>query len=289
MAKIISSLIGGLGNQMFCIAQAVALADKLGCSKIVLDGSFYRSRHNTLADGNSRSLNWNHSPKVRMAIDSCTKGDRFFAKTAYSAAARSTASTFLGTEYATDYLSLDRLANLGFKARRIVIANIIPSAKFLSGNEECLRELFWPKNVNVLNQCSAFLSALPRPILGVHLRRGDYNFVGSGFDVIPVERVNSKIAVQRQYKTVVVVSDSPSSYEDIRHGNVVPSPFSQQAWADQYLLGACDGVLIANSTFSWWPAFLLTHPKAGKVFFPMEWSYPEHCHASLPLTQWEAY
>lgn len=126
----------------------------------------------------------------------------------------------------------------------------------------------------------AALASLPRPVASVHVRRGDYlahpnlNICGSAY----YERA-AKAAAQDGTAAFLVFSDDvdycrknlslgnlPVAYVDWNRG--------MEAWRDMALMARCDAHVIANSSFSWWGAWLDPAPDKS-VFAPLIWNRRE--------------
>jgi hypothetical protein len=116
----------------------------------------------------------------------------------------------------------------------------------------------------------------------VHIRRTDYLVYSMYFHIMPVEyyqRAAAAIRVDHPDTTFVVFSDDivwceNSPLRDVLGERVL---FHRDAvsWAtkpsDQYdlfLMMACDRHIIANSTYSWWGAYLSDDPAP---IFPSQW------------------
>jgi hypothetical protein len=114
--------------------------------------------------------------------------------------------------------------------------------------------------------------------VGIHVRRGDYlnttNQTVHG--VLPIdyykkaiEFITNKIA----NPTYFIFSDDPNwcqtdlSFIEINY-QVVSG--SYPAWADMYLMSLCQHQIIANSSFSWWAAWLNEHEEKI-VIAPKTW------------------
>ncbi|GAB2698807.1 alpha-1,2-fucosyltransferase [Mucilaginibacter koreensis] len=114
--------------------------------------------------------------------------------------------------------------------------------------------------------------------VSVHIRRGDYlkPAVGAYHGVLPVKYYEDAAAVIEQQIT------SPSYFifsDDIHwchehlscfnHGRFI-SANSRESWVDMYLMTLCRHHIIANSSYSWWGAWLSKHPKKV-VIAPEKW------------------
>lgn len=122
--------------------------------------------------------------------------------------------------------------------------------------------------------------ALPRPVTGFHVRRGDA--VGSDHWLLLEETgyyERAKACFDSVDCTFLVVSQDPEWCEThLRAPNTVIAPEAPAA-IHLALLAACDHLILANSTFSWWAAWFQAQPGGpaehrGKVVAPKRWYYP---------------
>lgn len=101
--------------------------------------------------------------------------------------------------------------------------------------------------------------------VGIHVRRGDY--VGNPFYVDLMETDYYQRAMDEfEGEEFIVFSDDIEwcKKQDIFKG----CEFSEGSELEDFnKLASCDGVITANSSFSWWAGFL----SCGKVVAPIEW------------------
>lgn len=60
----------------------------------------------------------------------------------------------------------------------------------------------------------------------------------------------------------------PPHVEFVRVDDTIPD------WKQMLIMSLCDDNIIANSTFSWWAAFLNLHPMK-RVYYPAVWFGPD--------------
>jgi len=142
-----------------------------------------------------------------------------------------------------------------------------------------------------------FLDELKDPIF-LHVRRGDPNLVDSrGFKWSytqcsdqhppqPLEYYEKALALFPEDQEVVVVSDSPEwvleqeLFKPDRFYVSTPeekySDGSYTPYVDLCIMANCKGGIIANSTLSWWGAWLQNG--AGKIVAPKTWFGPSYGH-----------
>ena len=105
--------------------------------------------------------------------------------------------------------------------------------------------------------------------IGVHVRRGDYLKLGWALDMDYYKRamdfIKSKLDDPKFYVFTDDVEYCENNFPGCRIISIGPVE-------DFYLMSMCGGFnIIANSTFSWWAAFL-NHRKRG-VIQPIDWKY----------------
>jgi hypothetical protein len=168
--------------------------------------------------------------------------------------------------------------------------------KYFSHIKDQIREDFAFHN-DLSEPVQGFLSELKDPIF-LHVRRGDPNLVDArGFKWSytecsdqhppqPLEYYEKALAMFPEDQEVVVVSDSPEWV--IEQELFKPDRFyvstpeekypdgSYTPYVDLCIMANCKGGIIANSTLSWWGAWLQN--SAGKIVAPDMWFGPSYAH-----------
>lgn len=117
-------------------------------------------------------------------------------------------------------------------------------------------------------------------IISVHIRRGDYlrkpiilewhGVMGKEYYAEAFEQ----IAKQQRIDRVLYFSDDPEwvSRELIpmMNGEIISSTVSKNQYQDFYLMQQCSHNIVANSSFSWWAAYLNSNPDKI-VIAPKRW------------------
>jgi len=108
-----------------------------------------------------------------------------------------------------------------------------------------------------------------QPIM-VHVRRGDYR--QGGFGLLGPRYYRNALRQLRAVgidRPVWIFSDEPSSTPDylLNLGRMVSSPIG--AHEEMYLMSFGAANVIANSTFSWWGAWM--NPDDVPVIYPKPW------------------
>lgn len=123
--------------------------------------------------------------------------------------------------------------------------------------------------------------------IGVHIRRGDYVLSKSASRVyrqIPVEYyLNALELLPKKNRIIVFSDDAQISAEFAQHVGGIDARQLNLSTEDEFcLLMACENHVIANSTFSWWAAYLGHHPD-GKIISPNSWFIDVTRNSSNPL------
>jgi len=145
------------------------------------------------------------------------------------------------------------------------------SEKYFSHCASRIRELFTP-----LRQ-----ARFPRQerTAAVHVRRGDYLLLPDKHPVLPLEYYREAMAVLRKrgISRFLVMSDDLPWCRARRWGPGVEVIGDLDA-LDQFALTiSCRGHAMANSTFSWWGAWLGPDPEKA-VVAPKRWFGPGYAH-----------
>lgn len=123
---------------------------------------------------------------------------------------------------------------------------------------------------------------LPRPVVGVSFRRGDFVSLGHTLPLAYYDAALAQLRDRAEIGSVLLLGDDADFVElmGLRLGGSVPFvnglECSQDAVINMAMLAACDHNVIANSTFSWWGAWLAEHrnPRPDRVVLaPKAWRH----------------
>lgn len=140
------------------------------------------------------------------------------------------------------------------------------SEKYFAGIEKQIREVF-TFDERMLNTRTAALSnqiASGGTYASIHVRRGDY--VKEGRNLCSKEYYEDSICqLQKEDLEMrfVVFSDDIEWVRDsidIPNAIYVDWNHKEDSWQDMYLMSRCHHNIVANSTFSWWGAWLNANP-----------------------------
>lgn len=115
-----------------------------------------------------------------------------------------------------------------------------------------------------------------KKVLAVHVRRGDYvtNQKARSFHGVLDSNYHDKaikLALKLQsFDDVFIFSDDPVWCKEQFPGYTVIQPFVENPFLDMYLMSKCHSNVIANSTFSWWAAWL-NQGAEKMIFAPQRW------------------
>jgi hypothetical protein len=149
-----------------------------------------------------------------------------------------------------------------------------------------------------LKPCQEMIESVKEPIM-LHVRRGDPNLTdvrgfkwsytqcGSMHPVQPVEYYERALAEFPEDQPVIVFSDSIDwvKEQEFFSGDrfLLSEPKDKYAdgsftpYADLCLMSLCSHAIIANSSMSWWGAWLQTNPNK-KVIAPKMWFGPDYAN-----------
>jgi len=278
---IISNIIGGLGNQMFQFAAARALAMrknvplKLDVSDFATYGlhqgfelgSVFNIAIDLAGSQDVRKiLGWQSSPRIR----------RFLLRRRFAVLRSSKLVIEPGFGYWNGFHNLPGDCYL---------SGYWQSEKYFHDAAVLLRRDFTFRQPfdNTNAECSSLISEVNS--VSVHVRRGNYAndaFTSATHGMCSIEyyRQALQLVGQRVPNAQFFVFsddicwvkknlplDPPFHYVDFNHGS--------QSFNDMRLMSMCKHNIIANSTFSWWAAWL--NPGVDKIVVaPRRWFNIEH-------------
>ena len=280
---IISRIDGGLGNQMFQYAYGLYLAQR-NQTELLLDTSSYASgpQHGYLLDRfsiSSRRLNHHEQELIptRYREDSGESSD-----------AQGLGNILLGNFFGPQ-LRRHKESTFGFQRRHLrvrdnrYLVGYWQSEKFYPGLRDRLLQEFQPVSplsatsqqyAEQISTCSS---------VAIHVRRGDYvkdpaaAAIYENLSANYYHRCVKEFQAYRPGTHVFIFSndipwcrenlsfDAPTHFVDHNNGAT--------AHEDMLLMSKAACCVIANSTFSWWAAWLNNRPQKT-VFAPLHWFRP---------------
>lgn len=277
VAMLINRLSGGLGNQLFQYAFGVYLEEKLG-QKVWLDAAYLsENRHAALLTQRDYSL---HIFKIRPRF--CNQWHlALFQQSRYWRLNALAEKTFNLSDYKIITES-DEDTQVETIHPPALLQGTWQDYKYVQATEPILRQrlqfrqapkgeaLRWQQRID------------SEPVaIALHVRRGDYLKPHVSQLLPPLPMDYYKNAVSCVYERVgdkaffYVFSDDTAWCREqfARIGlphEVVPNYFENHPFADFQLMTRCRHFIIANSTFSWWGAWLGNAPDK-QVWTPARW------------------
>lgn len=275
---IVIQLQGGLGNQMFQYAIASILA-KRNKTNVLIDECFYKKSEKTLgitprkfeldifennykkatdSDINSfLHLSTINKLKIRIGLN--------FPKT-YNEPS---------FDFQTDVLSIKP---------PVYLKGYFQSYKYFIGHEDLIRQLFtFPldkldkENYKLLNTINTSNST------AIHLRRGDYvnnKFAAAYHGSCSLDYYYRAIKIieskNKEFNLVFFSDDNDwvkEQFKDLPYSKIfIDNNKNENSWKDLLLMSSCRYNIIANSSFSWWAAWL-NENKNKIVIAPEKWFF----------------
>jgi len=294
---IISKITGGLGNQMFQYAMGRRLAEQHG-TELLLDTSNYgvkgESRPASLA-AFSRPLGLSRfqiKAKVAQPEEVARLRDEYYRATTRDRVVRKirrfwrnflrNRSHMIETQYRFQPEALTWPDD-------VYLQGFWQSPKYFDDIAAIIRKELQPVDQSVVTSARKTIERIKSighsTVVSLHVRRGD---IAHAHEALREKNTTHGAPVTRQYlegamekfdpaTCFFVFSDTPKDIEwcrqNIHAKNLEFSSAESDIW-DFAAMTECDHHIIANSTFSWWAAWLDAKP-GRRVIAPRVWSPPE--------------
>lgn len=238
--------MGGLGNMMFQVATAYSLSldNDDECKFSLIDGKFSRSVAKRFGEHtNATCYQDNIFSKIQL-INKCP------------------AATYRERDF--------RYSKIPYE-KNLCLEGYFQSEKYFKHNRKKIIELF---DYNIGDKYDYLFD---RETVSIHVRRGDYlNFL----NVHPVCNLEYyKHALERfedtQYKILVFSDDILWCKNNFNNEFVFME--GTPDYVDLFLMSRCDHHIIANSSFSWWGAWL-NQNENKKIIAPKNWFGTSNSH-----------
>lgn len=227
---IVCKLEGGLGNQMFQYASGISIAMR-----------------------NQRPINFYWDPSV---------GDT---KRPFLLNEFDNVEVVMFNDVPTGYQTV--IDNFNYDEftipkEKVFLSGYWQSEKYFKQYELGIRNLF--KIDDVLKY------TIPNNSVSLHIRRGDYLNKPEVHPTQTLEYYENALKTIGEYNKVFVLSDDIEWCKgNIKFDNVIFVE-GQSEFQDMKLMSLCEHNIIANSSFSWWGAWLNNNPNK-KVISPCHW------------------
>jgi len=270
--------VGRLGNQMFQYAALKGISSNMGFEYIIPPDCDFNKKHNYgLIDAfllkTNKNIGWLNSNEV-VSEQGFNFDENLFNN------------------------CKDNVNILGF----------FQSERYFNHIEKEIREDFTFHN-EILEPCLEFIQSYDKPPILLHVRRGDPNLDDNGFKWAytecsdqhppqPISYYEKSLKYFDEDVPVIIFSDYPEWVKEqdlfsaerfsISTPEVKFSDGSYVPYVDLCLMSLCSHAIIANSSLSWWGAWLITNPNK-KVIAPKKWfgsAYSDKNTSDLYCDDW---
>lgn len=276
--EIVVRQISGLGNQLFQYAAGKYYARRYGASmRMMLD--LPRRWHSY---GSPRPFLLSHFSisepfEVIRSYERLLISERPQLKAALGLAGRPLGIQVVAEEPSQRYRFLEDLP-LEKSTRTLYIKGYWQAHRIADDNEQDLRSsLRFREPASGKNLAVQETIAAARTSISLHVRRGDYTLASEGNIALPIEYYRQAIAsFQERFNQpsfFVFSDDIPYTRANLPSNlNIVFVDHNDDfsSYEDLRLMSSCQHHIIANSTFSWWGAWL--NPRKEKIVYaPKQW------------------
>lgn len=157
----------------------------------------------------------------------------------------------------------------------LLLNGYFQSERYFEKHRDQIVALFQPDEPT-LKEVRAYLDGVVgdnTSVTAVHIRRGDYLNSPDRHPILSTGYYRDAMHQIGQGHFVFVSDDMNWCKKNFQGENIHYSPFMDEL-NDLALIAACDHQIIANSSFSWWGAYLCTSEN-NKVLAPKAWFGPK--------------
>lgn len=241
---------GRLANQMFQYASLVGIADKLG-----VDYSIPNHNESYFDGINNLKIELFDCFNITPLKIGSIKTNRYVHESGFS----------------FDSSMFKLKSNPDFS-----LVGFFQTEKYFKHVEENIRKQFTFKK-KILDVCSnASKNNFENPI-SLHVRRGDYLKLSHNHNVLGLDYYEKALNQFPKDQQVIIFSDDPKwcKEQKLFKGDRFLVSEKNSSYVDICLMTMCSDFIIANSSYSWWGAWLANR---GKVIAPSKWFGPDNQH-----------
>lgn len=236
---VIPQIVGGLGNRLFILSAAFGLASEQGKEIVLSDSLICATHHN----GDIQAYNY-FFRNIKRVDNERIKNATTIREPPYSSG---------------NYVPLPNHAN------DVILDGYFQSEKYFKHVRSYILEQYGcPIDVrNILEKKYNFANSV-----FLHVRRGDYLVCNpldiSGYYKRAVKRFPDNITWYIFSDDIQYCIDNPDSIPIDREKNTVIYVHEDEI-ISLWMMSLCEGAVCANSTFSWWGAYLQREDEISKM------------------------
>ena len=236
-------MLGRLGNQMFEIATALSFAFDNNCDFVVsLERGIYNSMDGTQYPPTKYKTN------IFRYIKFVEKLENF--------------DTWHEKDYWYQKINYDFSKNL-------LLNGYFQSEKYFKHNKQLILDLYRPtEEVKGIIQ-QKYADKLKNSV-SIHIRRGDRVKQASIMPLCSMEYYKNALLFFNDIENVLIFSDDIEWTKTVFKDEKFHIIENEPDYMDLYIMSMCTNNIIANSTFSWWAAWLNKNPDKI-VISPKQW------------------
>lgn len=245
---------GRLGNQMFQYAALVGIADKIGCSY---------------------GINYQNSQKTRV-INKLVGAEKLELLEAFDLSAENIEGQFQPSNHYMENQFTFEPSTFKLKLGTD-ISGCFQSEKYFRHCPDKIRSEFQFKYY-IKEEAERQINLLKdeRQLVSIHVRRGDYVKQQFYHPVCSLSYYDKAIAIFKNSKFVVFSDDISWCQQHFLADNFTYVTGNNQ-FVDMCMMSLCDNHILANSSFSWWGAWLNPNPDkivvAPKRWLGLAWGH----------------
>ena len=243
--------LGQLGNQMFQYAATFGLSKKLKTPFII-------PNHNQIFDDGLGN-------KLRIELFDC------FDITPDNVGILQTDNNYIerGFEFNESIFNLD--PSIDFS-----LHGFFQTEKYFKHCKSKVKKQFTFKK-QIVDECSEIVEECFEEPIALHIRRGDFLINSANHHNLSLEYYEQALSNFDSKQQVVIFSDDSEwcSKQELFAPDRFLISDNTGPYHDLYLMTQCSDFIIANSSFSWWGAWLAD---TGKVIAPKKWFGPNNAH-----------
>ena len=241
---IITKLQGGLGNQMFQWAFGKHLSNKYNVP-FYIDANFYKQ---DIMGVTKRTYSLSKFPNLKSSfIESAVNNGKEFLR----------------------FNEPSRFTNLEYnESNNYYLDGYFQSEKYFLESSDLIRSELSPSD-EILKKLN-LTPFIDSNVVSLHVRRTDYVTSNGYHPVQSIEYYKKALDIIGEYDYIFVFSDDIQWCKDNLTFNNMIFMEGFDDVEDLWLMSMCKNNIIANSSFSWWGAWLNSNPNK-KVIAPDNW------------------